>query len=981
MPRNFSTAIQGEIDKRFAGEPMVIVEINWVDNAWIAYSDRKLNGEEYPYPLLVSINEFDSTRVVDGSSDTQQTTITLNDVDGTLRSLIDSHDLHLRPVRVYLTFQGLPFEEKALVFEGVVNSPITWDEGGRTITFDALSKIESVESGFTMEDGDFPYIEPQDRNKPWPMVFGQVCNMQAVQVRGTRKGFLAEGVGVKDPTIEERLCQAYKLQCPTITDATNEEGGVGNTQVGSSFTNVRQGKVDPQCVKRRFDKICEIIFEKAQQEQYVKTQFTVRGGNSFPQEQKITILINEVRFEGVMVGELFTVSQVYHPDVPDNPPCVDVPPAGWGYRYEPGYGDQITSVGDCTTGGSSFNKDIRNGSGETWDYFNSFERANFIWLPPGTEVLLAEEAEVLNIVSLMPGTVDQVAAYRNYSDTSLLTALDTDRYTVVTTDFGGYDVVEVRLAAPLSTIPDEDWDDEIYVSFTSSVGPNPADVIEWLVETYTDLTVDTASFAAVKASLTNYPSNFFVKARPRVLDLIRDVAYQARCAVFIRDNVVYLVYLSKEPTSIKTLTESDILPNTFRITHTGTEDLETRTTIAWREGEAGVYSTDETEFEFVIKHNIPKYGVFDASYDYYTLNIFELVEKSATFWAIRKSNSWKYVEFETPLVHLNLDVFDCVTIDLDSFGPVKVVIEQARFKLDTNTIYFKAWTPVRSGESEPYLWAWPALQDANAVHPLDGSQNESGDNYPLQVIPPVGHPLRGAYDPDSAVLNTDGDKYPSDLGDTFPTLVCKIATGAEISDDIEPEFDPFEPLAEDNFKDKLDNIESGGSNGSSNNDGEEKEACGEPVYNDACTYEVSVLYVTPLSVTTRCEDGSPCSPGCFGPCGCGEGRPCTGPQHTFCHTFGALFAAKLFSQQKKNEISALWENCLYQCGQTAPFTVTDITGIEGDGPFGECDDTGGAGDSSKPGANDGEIAKPKLKSGNANDAPSVDDLISSNPFA
>jgi hypothetical protein len=147
MPRVFNTAIQGEIDKRFAGEPMVVVEVEWTAGVPTAYSDRKLSGEEYPYPYLISISEFDSTQIVSGGSDSQQVTITLNDVDGTLRTMLDRADPHLNPVRLYLTFQGLNYASRALMFEGVLNSPLVWDEGGRTLTFDSLSVTESVEAG------------------------------------------------------------------------------------------------------------------------------------------------------------------------------------------------------------------------------------------------------------------------------------------------------------------------------------------------------------------------------------------------------------------------------------------------------------------------------------------------------------------------------------------------------------------------------------------------------------------------------------------------------------------------------------------------------------------------------------------------------------------------------------------------------------------------------------------------------------------
>lgn len=980
MPRTFNTAIQAEIDKQFAGEPMVVVEVEWTKGVPIAYSDRKLSGKEYPYPYLVSITEFDSTQVVSGESDSQQTTITLNDVDGTMRTLIDRADPHLNPVRIYLTFQGLNYASKALMFEGVVNSPMTWDEGGRTLTFDVLSKLESVEAGFMMEDGDFPFIKPEDRNKPWPLVFGQVCNMKAVQVRGTRKGFMAEGQGVKDPTIEERLCQAYHLQCPTLEAATSKDGTVGSEDPnGQPPANVRQDQPDRACLKRRHDKICEILVEKEQQEQYVKTQFTVRGGNDFPQNEKITIQINEVKFEGIMVGEVFTVGQVFTPNRPDNPPCTETPEPAWGYRWGPGAGEGDTDptlVEGCTDGEDyGFNQEIVGGGGESWEYFNAFKRGAFIWLPPGTTVLLAEEAEVLNIVSLLPGTVDQVAAYRNYADTSLLTAVDTDLYTVVTTDYGGYDVVEVRLNAPLSTLDEEDgdWDDDIFVSFTSSIGPNPADIIEWLVNTYTDLTIDTDTFDAVRTSLTNYPSNFFVKSRPKVLDLIRDVAYQARCAVFVRDNVVYMVYLSAEPTSIKTLTESDILPNTFRIAHTATEDLETRHTIKWSEGDAGVFKTDETDLDFVLKHNVPKYGIFDADYDYYTLNIFELVEKSATFWMIRNSNTWKLVEFETPLVHFNLDLFDAITINMSEFGPVKVVITESRFNLDSNTISFKAWTPIRSGEGSEYIWAWPAAKACQREHPLTSQSDEAGDGFSLQVIPPTDHPLYGAYDPDTAVLNTDGDKNPSDACDTFAQVVCKIATGNEISNDIEPDFDPFEPLAEKNFQDRLDDIESGNQTSYSLKDSEGETPCGDPgPASGGCVYEVVIHYITPAAVTNWTVGGdkscSPAPPFVAGPCGCAcPGRPCFGSQTNFCHSFGALFAATMFQSQKAAEAAALWNNALYQCGVTNILQSGSIKGIEGTGPegFNECEEAAEipGGDPSAPGADAGETQKPRHHSG------------------
>ena len=40
----------------------------------------------------------------------------------------------------------------------------------------------------------------------------------------------------------------------------------------------------------------------------------------------------------------------------------------------------------------------------------------------------------------------------------------------------------------------EGWSDELYITFQSSVGPNTVDILEYIIENYTDLTYDTASF-------------------------------------------------------------------------------------------------------------------------------------------------------------------------------------------------------------------------------------------------------------------------------------------------------------------------------------------------------------------------------------------------------------------------------------------------------------------------------------------------------
>ena len=104
----------------------------------------------------------------------------------------------------------------------------------------------------------------------------------------------------------------------------------------------------------------------------------------------------------------------------------------------------------------------------------------------------------------------------------------------------------------------------LYVSVTSSVGPNPVDIIEWLLAKYTTLTPDATSFNHVRTRLTNYPANFALVERKNVMELVADIAVQSRCVVYVRNDEVYLKYFSEEPTSVATITASDILANTLQ---------------------------------------------------------------------------------------------------------------------------------------------------------------------------------------------------------------------------------------------------------------------------------------------------------------------------------------------------------------------------------------------------------------------------------
>jgi hypothetical protein len=981
--RVFSTAIQGQLNRQYGSEPVILAEIEFVPGSPIAYSDRVLTGEPNIQPRILDVGNLDSTALVTLQSDSQSIDLVLDDTDGSLKNLIDANDISLGKVRFYLGFQGVPYSERALLMEGVIHSPIVYNDLSKSLSITVISKNANAETGFSMDDGDFPNIPEDQRGLQWPLVFGRVCNIQTLPLKPLFKGVLGEPLGAIDPTLQERLCQANKLQCPDVF--TNEvrgqieaakverdekllelnfggDGGciyIGFDPIyqrgGGTWTNstdeclkrafclqkspktgalidipgcltVRQQEVkaveDAQkkideiiaarrkvyqaCVDARQSQVCALLTQIEQQTPYAKSSVQIIGGEKFPQNTPVTIRIGEMKYDGTMSGTTFNITGTTHPDSLSikNPTCkvifqhvgikainspYEIPATVAGCKEK-------TEVGEVVVG-----------PGASWRYFQDFKGGRFLWMPSGSDVFLESTSKITHVVSLVPGIVTQVAAYRTFGDSKILTEVDPAEYEVNLTNYGDYQVTELQFDRNLSDIPDENWDDEMYVSFQSNFGPNPVNILRYLVETYTDYTCDPTSFDSVELSLANYPTSFVVRDRRGVFDLIKDLAYQVRCAATVRAGVVYLTYLSKEPTGLRTINEREILRSSFSVSTTPTEDIYTKHVINWQTTEAKIYANLDVKEKFILKHNVGRFGTNSVDRNYYTQNTYSTVEKSATFWMIRDANSWKYVEFETPLKHIDLDVYDCITVSHPGFPETKCVIQSLNVNFEENTIRFKCWTPILAGTSVPYQWAWPALQPAIGLFP-GADYKDSGDGLGFTVKPPAGHPLSQGRGTETLRLPTDGDKNPSDLDDTYPANPCAqlIATGSEFSSDLEPLFAKFEAEDFSNFGNDLDEragtpvVVAGGSGAGGgfgvqiNNKGQTLDDCTIPD-STGCSFTVNVTYVNPDLIREECDKG-PCLKNPKGP-----GFACSGNVQTACHVFSNAQAAETFRAQKQSE--------------------------------------------------------------------------------
>ena len=182
-----------KLAEKYGNEPIAIVEIDWVAGKTMAYADRTV--QSIP-GRIIEVGELDDVVNVTGSSDSQEVSLTLDDTDGTIKAILDTHDVHTRPARVYQYFSGLALSDKFLLFSGQLTSPIIWNERDRTVKVTILSQLEDREIGFSPEEGNFPYVPAEMVNKAWPLIFGTVINSPCIRVTNAITGTTLTPVGI-----------------------------------------------------------------------------------------------------------------------------------------------------------------------------------------------------------------------------------------------------------------------------------------------------------------------------------------------------------------------------------------------------------------------------------------------------------------------------------------------------------------------------------------------------------------------------------------------------------------------------------------------------------------------------------------------------------------------------------------------------------------------------------------------------------------
>lgn len=798
MVRNISSTGLAKLATKKGTEPIFIVDVDWAaTGTFTSYADRDIvvGGVTKVYGRILSVGEVDNVVDVSGGSNSQEVALKLDDTDGTIKAIMGQHDIHKRAVKVYQWFAGLDLSDRFLVFEGIITSPIQWNEGDRTVGFNIVSRLEAQEIGFSADQGQFAFIPKDMVGKAWPIIFGKCFDVPALKVTtaitgttlcgvdligganlhnsvGVGGGAASLGASIAAMSIQASVASVASGLWIGVDDVKAQDWADKQNKINAAMTAAVNGWENQQA--------CALAQRLAQiaKEGPSCNPIHILGGEDFPQNTDLVLNIKGALFFGRMTNDFFSVSKAVVPlfmqtqaqrefDLISKIAACTPTPAGSG-------GNDFDERADVppTTGNFGKNLEIYREHGF---FFNptdaptpsqNIQVAQQFWAEAGSQVTIAPSQKVvalLNgfndpnpppnagagidihsgqpityIASITPGNVLAVKAYKTLHDSRTdgalgqrcLVNVPNDYYTIKTVNYGAITATTIVTGELLSTALDlygnnEGWSDELYVTFESTVGPNIIDILIYIIETWTNgngaapnLTYDATSFAAVRTKLIPFPANFPLLDQRGTIDVLKDIAYQARCALWISEGKFYIKYLPEEPDADDTITVSDIQHQSISVELTPTENLETKHFVTWHLDWAN--GNGETPPIMVLRNNIGSYGTQRQKYDIYIYNQPDIVIKVATFWLIRKSNTWKTIKFSTALNKLNLDTFDCVLLDLPDYvstDPVKAIITKASYDSLNNNVNFECLVPVRSGEMDPYKFFWPASLTATDVFP------------------------------------------------------------------------------------------------------------------------------------------------------------------------------------------------------------------------------------------------------------------------
>lgn len=702
--RNIPDEVLAHIGNVQGIEPVNIVRVWWTSTGFIDYADREFEGVK---GSVIDISQLEDVINVDMNSTSTEVSVRLDDANGDLKQIYDNVDMHRKRVQIFQWFTELPYESKFILFEGEIATPVTWNEADRTLDFDVLSKLEDREVGFSADEASFEYVPPGIVGKPWPLVFGTVNGIPGIQVNKVPTGLTAREIGTVDKKTYELVSgfnsknasaffglfqyywllaiQAYATQSKYEGQQIKDRQDGLDTDYSSTIDQFEQMgddfvKTANEYLREYYDLLWGTPSDKAnadERKRIEQTSIIVTDSGTFPQNKIATYKINGVTYTGYFDRGAFHVTK----------------------RAEVGTDDYIPVGMTQVVTKEGF---VR--------YDTQLPPDSFIYAQGGSYIRVGDDYPITFIACIGHGQILGVQSY--YA--GILTGVPPNYYTVEHRTSNSFRYTVVVLQKPLSSIDDK-WEDNLFFTIQGEVGNSMIDVLVYLIDQYTPYTYDSVSFGTVRTRTDPYPVNFAITTQPNVFTLLKDIAFQCRCAIWYNDGKFFIKYLPVLSDPIEVIAPNDVDLGSVQITYTPSEDLITKFIATWKANQS-----DKDASKVIFRNRIEQYGTLEKTYDFYVYNDQRLVEKSAEFWIIRFSNTWKRITFRTYLHKLKIETWDTITLQGGLFvanGDVDVIVESCKYDSATSKLLITCWVPVRAGEMTVYPFAHPGDLPIEYIYP------------------------------------------------------------------------------------------------------------------------------------------------------------------------------------------------------------------------------------------------------------------------
>jgi hypothetical protein len=637
---------------------------------------------------ILSISEISSAVDFSSNASSSQVTIVIDDTDNNILETLKSANIHKRPASVYIYYEGMQLADMIPVFEGEIVSDFRWSEKDKTVTFNFLSHIEEREVGYSPEQGYIQDLPLEMIGRSWPFGFGDIVKYPCIRINYTPTAVLIDPFGIHDYSLDSELQRldeikkSYKGLIELYAKAALEAYFSGLNDIGDQMTNLLNEVITQMNqVNTDTDNLAQILQEQILYEHGLNAN---DGRPAFVDvltdvPVKLTGLfqIGEIVVSGSLLpGDQRTgklkVEKITHP-IPGQP--------SWGSNYFPP------------------------------------QKQDFVFVNAGTTVKFLGRYPLRYLVNTLGGSVQGVFAYRQFEGLRRLAPVPHKYYTVISvrtvppgvvTTYPNFHALVVELTQPLSTLKDQGWDDELYVSYKSSVGPKLRDIIKFLITYYTHYRIDSKSLAKIP----NLNCSFVLPDQKDVMSVLKEICFQCNIAIWTSDNTFFFLYLPQFYFSRMYVKLDDIIKDSVEISISPTEDIITKMRGSWRYN----YEYDTRNY-VAIRYHDDIFGVHGLDIDYYCFSDPDSVIRSIEFWLYRKGNVWKRIKLTLPIRFIQLDIYDNLAlskevVDKYLLGDIKVgetldcSIIGMKLNPENSTVDLELEAPVYVGgkKTSPAYW-------------------------------------------------------------------------------------------------------------------------------------------------------------------------------------------------------------------------------------------------------------------------------------